>query len=88
MSSLAGVWCTAATACTAAGQYTPGIGPSATVAEVWNGTKWSLRNTPNHLYAGQSIFSGVSCGASTACTAVGATTNPGQIPATLVETGD
>jgi hypothetical protein len=88
LSSLAGVWCTSANSCTAAGQYTPGTGPSATVAEVWNGTSWRLQNTPNRPYAGQSLFNGVSCGASTTCTAVGVTTNPGQIPATLVETGD
>jgi hypothetical protein len=88
ISLLAGVWCTSAKFCTAAGQYTPGTGPSGTVAEVWNGTAWKLANTPNRLYAGQNSLASVSCGASTACTAVGSTTNPGQTPATLVETGD
>ena len=88
ISSLVGVWCTSADSCTAVGQYLPSLGPSATVAEVWNGTAWRLQATPNHPYAGQSIFNGVSCGASNVCTAVGVTTNPGQTPATLVETGD
>jgi len=88
ISSLAGVWCTSANSCTAVGQNQPGTGPTATVAEVWNGTAWRLQATPNHLYAGQSIFTGVSCGASNVCAAVGITTNPGQTPATLVETGD
>jgi hypothetical protein len=88
ISSLAGVWCTSANSCTAVGQYQPGTGPTATVAEVWNGTAWRLQNTPNHPYAGQSIFNGVSCGASNTCAAVGVTTNPGQTPETLVEAGD
>jgi hypothetical protein len=88
ISLLAGVWCTSANSCTAVGQNQPGIGPTVTVAAVWNGTAWRLQGTPNHPYAGQSIFSGVSCGASNACTAVGVTTDPGQTPATLVETGD
>lgn len=87
-SSLAGVRCTSANSCTAVGQYVPGTGPSATVAEVWNGTAWRLQATPNHPYAGQNSLNGVSCGASGICTAVGGTTNPGQTPATLVETGD
>jgi hypothetical protein len=55
---------------------------------VWNGTAWSLQSSPNHPYAGQNTFNGVSCGASLACTAVGVTTDLGQIPATLIETGD
>jgi hypothetical protein len=87
-SSLAAVWCASANSCTAAGQYTAISGPSATVVEVWNGAAWRLRSTPNHVYAGQNGLSGVSCAAATACTAVGTTTNPGQTPATLVETGD
>ncbi|HEV2377773.1 MAG TPA: hypothetical protein VGS19_37125 [Streptosporangiaceae bacterium] len=87
-SSLAGVWCTSADSCTAVGGYIPNIGPSATVAEVWGGSVWRLQATPDHPYAGQNSLNGVSCGASNTCTAVGGTTNPGQTPATLVETGD
>lgn len=88
LSSLAGVWCTSPNACTAVGQNQPGTGPTIAVAEVWNGTAWRLQATPDHAYAGQSILNGVSCGASSVCTAVGVTTNPGQTPVTLVETGD
>jgi hypothetical protein len=55
---------------------------------VWDGTAWRLQATPNHPYAGQNSLNGVSCGASGICTAVGGTTDPGQTPATLVETGD
>ncbi len=88
ISSLAGVWCTSANSCTAVGQSQPGTGPTATVAEVWNGTAWRLQATPNYSFAGQSVFNGVSCGVSNVCAAVGVTTNPGQTPATLVEAGD
>jgi hypothetical protein len=86
-SSLRAVWCTTATSCTAAGEYSVSI-PTLTLAEVWNGKAWSLRSTPDVSYAGQNSLNAVSCGASQDCTAVGGTDDLGQIPATLVETGD
>jgi hypothetical protein len=61
---------------------------SNTLAEVWDGTTRSLRSTPNHSYAGQNILNGVSCGASSVCTAVGQTQDIGGTEATLIETGD
>jgi hypothetical protein len=86
-STLAGVWCTSASSCIAVGQAGTFFG-SGTLAAAWNGTSWRLRATPNHPYAGQNNLNGVSCGASSACTAVGVTDDLGQIPATLIETGD
>lgn len=86
-SSLLGVWCASATSCAAVGQYSVSV-PTLTLAEVWNGTAWRLRSTPSHPFAGQNTFDGVSCGVSGGCTAVGVTTDLGQIPATLIETGD
>ena len=85
--SLHGVWCTAANSCTAIGGYSLLVSNS-TLAEVWNGTKWTLRSAPSVPYAGQNSFNGVSCGASHACTAVGVTDDVGGISATLIETGD
>jgi hypothetical protein len=61
---------------------------SRTLAEVWNGTKWTLRSTPSNSFAGQNALAGVSCGASHVCTAVGVTDDLGQVPATLIERGD
>ena len=43
---LAGVSCASASACTATGYYYNGsVYP--TLAERWNGTKWSIEHTPN-----------------------------------------
>jgi hypothetical protein len=86
-SSLLGVSCTSASSCTAVGQYLASVS-NLTLAEVWNGTAWRLRSTPNHPWAGQNILNGVSCGASQNCTAAGVTDDFGQISATLIETGD
>ena len=71
--TLSGISCTAANACTAVGR-TGGVLPSfvkteSTLAEVWNGSAWSVQTTVNPLT--YSRLSGVSCTASSACTAVG-----------------
>jgi hypothetical protein len=86
-SALRGVWCSSASACTAVGQLSILVS-NLTLAEVWNGTAWSLRSTPSHLYAGQNTLNGVSCRVGGVCRAVGATDDLGQISATLIETGD
>jgi len=89
LSLLSGVSCTSAGSCTAAGQsQTSGQAFSSTLGEVWNGTAWTLRSTPNRPTAGRNILIGVSCGASKICTAVGDTQDVGGTPATLIETGD
>ena len=47
-----------------------GSGQQVTLAEHWNGTTWSVQNTPNPT--GTSIqLTAVSCASTTACTAVG-----------------
>jgi hypothetical protein len=84
--SLAGVSCTSPRSCAAVGSNSAIL--AFTLAEVWNGTHWSLRSTPSLIYAGQNALNGVSCGSGAGCTAVGATDDLGQISATLVETGD
>jgi hypothetical protein len=64
------VSCTAASACTAGGAYTNSSAPGGTtLAETWNGTKWSIQSMPK--FTGGEIFS-MSCSSSTACTGVGA----------------
>ena len=43
-----------------------------TLAEVWNGTKWAIKKTPNpSVTTVGSLLTSVSCAASTDCTAVG-----------------
>jgi hypothetical protein len=85
--SLNGVWCTSARSCASVGFQVPSI-IDETLAEVWNGTSWSLQSTPDKAVASNNVLSGVSCGAAGSCTAVGATTDRGSIAANLVETGD
>jgi hypothetical protein len=59
------------TSCTAVGSYQIGqqYGQDATVAERWNGKKWSIQHTPT--VSGSSQLSGVSCTSVNSCTAVG-----------------
>jgi hypothetical protein len=86
--SLAGVSCTSADACTAAGYYFNASETELTLAEVWNGTSWTVQSTPNP-YPADDTFSGESCGAASACTAVGSAPDPGgSETTTLSEAGD
>ncbi len=90
-SSLAGVSCTSASFCSAVGQYQSSnlstFGALQTLVEVWDGTAWTLRSTPNPSSV-QDLLSGVSCGSSQECTAVGQAEDTGGVAATLIETGD
>jgi hypothetical protein len=89
-SQLSGVSCTSATSCTAAGSYQSSnvstFGDFQTLAEVWDGTAWSLQPSPSP--SSDDTLQDVSCGASQLCTAVGSTLDPGGVTATLIETGN
>jgi hypothetical protein len=69
-STLFGVSCTSSSACSAVGKYIA-TGSEGTLAERWNGTEWAIQTTPNPTGASYASLEGVSCAASTACTAVG-----------------
>jgi hypothetical protein len=90
-STLNAVSCTSATSCTAVGQYQSSnvstFGALLTVAEVWDGTAWSLESTPNTSTT-HNLLLGVSCGAAQVCTAVGQTADSGGVDAQLIESGD
>jgi hypothetical protein len=89
---LFGVSCTSATSCIAVGaagngipSAEPGISP---LAEIWDGTSWTIQNTPEPSGAIGMTLSGVSCTSATSCTAVGQfSTSPGNttIPYLVVE---
>lgn len=66
-SYLFGVSCTSPSACSAVG-YT-GVGSATTLAEGWNGRRWTIQSTPIMRDGGQ--FDAVSCTAENACIAVG-----------------
>jgi hypothetical protein len=79
------VSCTSSSACVAVGTSTSALGQTQTLAELWNGSKWSITTTPNTSDGFDNTLSGVSCTSATACTAVGyAATATGSV--TLVET--
>ena len=85
-----GVSCTSASACTAVGARTDNTGtPVGTLAERWNGARWSIQATPNPSGAQGSFLNAVSCMSASACTAVGARTdNTGTPVGTLAERWD
>jgi hypothetical protein len=68
-SALRGVSCTSASACEAVGQGATGPS-SVSLAEVWNGTNWTIQTTPNGSTSVNQL-EGVSCTAANACTATG-----------------
>ncbi len=82
-----GVSCPATTACMAVGEaYVPtvGSGVTVTVAESWNGSTWTLDNTPNPGGAQESDLNAVSCPSAAVCTAAGSwsgATSSGPLPA-------
>jgi hypothetical protein len=67
--ALAGVSCLA-TGCEAVGSYTTNRNRVVTLALRWNGHAWSIQKSPNPPGPVSQVF-GVSCSASSACTAVG-----------------
>ena len=71
ISELNGVSCASKT-CTAVGGGTPGPLGQLTLAERWNGARWSIQPTPNPAGSTGSLLYGVSCASTDRrCTAVG-----------------
>ena len=64
------VSCVSSSDCTAVGGYTSNAGP-VTLAEHWDGTRWSVQATPNLTGASFSTLEAVSCPTASDCTAVG-----------------
>src|SRR5262249_34941161 len=65
-----GVSCTSTSACIAAGASNPFTPSAKTLAERWNGTRWTIQGTPNPPQGGGEL-NGVSCTSASACTAAG-----------------
>ena len=89
-SSLAGVSCGSAHACTAVGSGTGATGNTTTLTERWDGTRWRIQPSPEPAGAESANLTGVSCSAPRVCTAVGEYFSPGLRDLALVErwTGD
>jgi len=86
--ALNSVSCTSPAACTAVGSAPGGAGGEPPVAEVWNGTSWSIQTIPLPPGATPVQLNGVSCISATACILVGSyvlDTSQGQYGQILAE---
>jgi len=70
-SSLESVSCVTSSDCLAVGYYTNSSGADKTLAERWNGSKWTVEPTPNPSRSTINILTGLACPSSRNCTAVG-----------------
>jgi protein kinase-like protein len=71
-SDLFAVSCRAASTCVAVGSYDDAANPQGTpLAEVWNGTAWTVQTLPNPPGGTNAGLYGVSCMSAQACLAVG-----------------
>ncbi len=68
---LDGVSCASPSSCVAVGDSFNSVGNSVTVAESWNGVRWSIVPSPNPTKGQENTLSSVSCISTTNCTAVG-----------------
>lgn len=71
--ALAAVSCPSAASCTAVGSYATGssASPQLTLADYWDGSTWTIQDTPNPPGAYDPTLTGVSCSSAASCTAVG-----------------
>lgn len=74
------------TACTAVGSFIASANGES-LAERWNGRKWTIRHAPNPRHATMTFLDAVSCASGTACTAVGYYNQESGHSLTLAERG-
>jgi hypothetical protein len=84
-SALHAVSCPTATSCTGVGYYFNSTGVGVTLAEIWNGTSWSIKATPNPAGAKRSTFNSVACASATTCIGSGYTVSSAGPELTLAE---
>jgi hypothetical protein len=88
VNELVGVWCASANFCAAVGnRQNPSTFATLTLVQVWNGTSWTTRTSPNRTTTDLDVLNSVWCGAGDTCTAAGIGADRGEVNATLVETG-
>jgi hypothetical protein len=84
-SALSAVSCARPDECMAVGSYAGRSGVNKTLAEGWNGSRWSIISSPNPKGATGSSLVGVSCPRRSACEAVGTYANSSAVSVTLAE---
>jgi hypothetical protein len=82
--SFGGVSCVTPTSCTAVGFDTVGAN-TLTLAEIWNGSTWTVQSTPNPAPGTAASLAAVTCTGSSNCVAVGAFTNGASLNRNLIE---
>jgi hypothetical protein len=86
---LAGVSCSAVGACTAVGQFLDRTGAQTfALTERWDGSAWSIQNSPSPPGGADAFLRGVSCPAATACSAAGNFFNSASTDLTLAQHWD
>lgn len=83
--ALADVACTSSVSCIAVGRYETAAKGEATLAESWDGSKWTVMSPPNPAGALSSWLERISCSAADSCTAVGRYETSGKVETTLAE---
>jgi hypothetical protein len=84
-SELIGVSCASAHACTAVGEYSTNDRRERTLAEHWNGTRWTIQPTPNPARTPFAELDDVSCSSADRCTAIGLSELSNRSRRTLAE---
>ena len=79
------VSCISSTECIAVGAYENSSGVKTTLAELWNGSKWTIQTTASPAGAKWSALAGIACTSSTACMSVGRYENGSSVEVTLAE---
>ena len=84
-SQLLGVGCASSTACAAVGFSVNASNTTLTLTQVWNGSAWAIKASPNPSGATLSELRAVSCASTTSCLAVGSSGSSSFNPSTLSE---
>jgi hypothetical protein len=81
LSELQGVACTSGTSCNAVGDYLDATGVGHSLAQIWNGTTWTLKTVPDPAGGTDAALSDISCytSPSAGCAAVGGYSGVGNI---------
>jgi hypothetical protein len=83
---LAAVACPSASACTAVGDFTSSKGDEESLAEHWNGKRWSVQAAAAPPSGGTNgVLVGVRCTSAVSCAAVGSYDNSSDVGKTLAE---
>jgi hypothetical protein len=84
VTELLGVSCVSSTECYAVGT-SHGTGAATPLSEFWNGTKWTIKATPQPIGSKSAELQSISCRSTSECEAVGGSVNSAEKNVTLAE---